>query len=98
MSRSKIISLRIDEDLLVEIDREVKRRFYMNRSLFIQLVLQNILENASKGSLNLLCSYPSFRKYGISILVDKVETKKEYVQHFDPSVGCILKNIPRMSR
>lgn len=86
MSRSKIISMRIDENLLVEIDREVKRHFFMNRSMFIQIVLKNILENASKGSINLLCSHPFYRKYGLSILVDKVETKEGYVQHFDPSV------------
>lgn len=75
MSRSKIISLRIDEDLLVEIDREVKRRFFMSRSMFIQLVIRNILANASKGSINLLCTYPDWRKYGLRIIVDKVEPR-----------------------
>lgn len=78
MSRTKLISLRIDEQTLVEIDNIAKIRGYTNRSWVINHLLKAVLQCTVNGQVwKLIHSYDPFSD-GYTIHITKREGKPIY--------------------
>lgn len=75
MSRTKLISLRIDEQTLVEIDELAKSKRYVNRSFVINHLLKAVLQCTMGGQLwKLVHCYDPFSE-GITIHITKRDGK-----------------------
>lgn len=75
MSRTKLISLRIDEETLVKIDELAKDHGYVNRSWVINHLLKAVLQCTMGGQLwKLVHCYDPFSE-GITIHFTKRDGK-----------------------
>lgn len=75
MSRTKLISLRIDEQTLVNIDEIAKDQKYVNRSFVINHLLKAVLKCTMGGQLwKLVHCYDPFSE-GITIHITKRDGK-----------------------
>lgn len=75
MSRTKLISLRIDEQTLVEIDELAESQKYINRSFVINHLLKAVLQCTMGGQLwKLVHCYDPFSE-GITIHITKRDGK-----------------------
>ena len=75
MSRTKLISLRIDEQTLVKIDELAKDYGYINRSWMINHLLKAVLQCTVAGQVwKLIHSYDPFSD-GITIHITKRDSK-----------------------
>lgn len=75
MSRTKLISLRIDEQTLVEIDKLSKNHRYANRSWAINHLLKAVLQCTIGGQVwKLIHSFDPFSD-GITIHITKRDGK-----------------------
>lgn len=78
MSRTKLISLRIDEETLVKIDELAKDHGYVNRSWVINHLLKAVLQCTICGQVwKLIHSYDPFSD-GITIHITKRDGKPIY--------------------
>lgn len=78
MSRTKLISLRIDEQTLVKIDEIAKDQKYVNRSFVINHLLKAVLQCTIGGQLwKLVHCYDPFSD-GITIHITKRDGKPIY--------------------
>lgn len=75
MSKTKLISIRIDEQTLVEIDELAKSQRYVNRSFVINHLLKAVLQCTMSGQLwKLVHCYDPFSE-GITIHITKRDGK-----------------------
>ena len=75
MSRTKLISLRIDEQTLVKIDELAKGQKYVNRSFVINHLLKAVLQCTMGGQIwKLVHCYDPFSE-GITIHITKRDGK-----------------------
>lgn len=75
MSRTKLISLRIDEQTLYEIDELAKSQRYVNRSFVINHLIKAVLQCTMGGQLwKLVHCYDPFSE-GITIHITKRDGK-----------------------
>ena len=75
MSRTKLISLRIDEQTLAKIDEIAKIRGYTNRSWVINHLLKAVLQCTAGGQVwKLIHSYDPFSD-GYTIHITKLDKK-----------------------
>ena len=75
MSRTKLISLKIDEQTLVKIDEIAKDQKYVNRSFVINHLLKAVLQCTMGGQLwKLVHCYDPFSE-GITIHITKRDGK-----------------------
>lgn len=78
MSRTKLISLRIDEQTLVEIDKLAKERKYVKRSFIINILLKAMLQCTTGIQIwRLIHSYDPFSD-GYTIHITKRDGKPIY--------------------
>lgn len=78
MSRTKLISLRIDEETLVEIDELAKGHGFVNRSWVINHLLKAVLQCTIAGQVwKLIHSYDPFSD-GITIHITNGDGKPIY--------------------
>lgn len=78
MSRTKLISLRIDEQTLIKIDEIAKGHRYVNRSFVINHLLKAVLQCTVAGQVwKLIHSYDPFSD-GITIHITKRDGKPIY--------------------
>ena len=72
--RTKLISVRLDEDLVAKLSSMCVNRPYYNRSFLINIILRNVLECSDAGTLRQIIS--SFNAYSDGFTVHFVRDKK----------------------